>query len=266
MNKMIRRVLGVAVFLGLGASLGNASTISYWVDVFSALTTAQLCAGSCPDHTTATLGTGGGPNISLTVPKLDQADLGNPGHHFELTSVAMTIDWKATGSVTVFNFFNGSVPFNNAQASTLMTLTADGAQVVANGTAASGPGVAVCCNVLNNTPPGFFLGSTTFNGLTGTGSNSQNAADLNFFQGFGGNSFTAGLSTNAVAITGTSSDSNSASLAFQGSGQMGAIATFTYTYTEVVGGAVPEPLTFALVGSSLIGLGMFTRRKRAKKS
>src|SRR5436309_504274 len=102
MKKMIRRFLGVAVLLSVGATLGSASTISYWVDVFSALTTATLCAGACPDHTASTLGTGGGPAISLTVPKLDQTDV-NPGFHLELTNVSMAIDWQATGSVTVFN-------------------------------------------------------------------------------------------------------------------------------------------------------------------
>src|SRR5215472_393967 len=192
MNRMIRRFLGVAVLLGVGASLGSASTISYWVDVFSALTTAQLCSGTCPDHTVATLGTGGGPNITLTVPKFDQTDP-NPGHEFVLTNVAIAIDWKATGTVTVFNFFTSGVPFNNAQASTLMTLTADGTQVVANGAAGSGPRVAACCNIENNTPPGFFLGSTTFSGLTGSGSNSQNSLNFGFFQGFGANTFTANL-------------------------------------------------------------------------
>jgi hypothetical protein len=258
---MFRRLLGVAVLLGAGATLGSASTISYWVDVFSAVTTAQLCAGTCPAFSTSTLGTGGGPTINLTVPKFDQTDP-NPSHMYTLTNVAIAIDWKATGDVTIFNFFSAAVPFTNAQASTLMTLTADGTQVVANGTAATGADIAACCNILNNTPPGLYLGSTTFGGLTGSGSNSQNSLNFGFFQGFGANTFTAGLVTDAVSVSGTSTDAHSSSLAYQGSGQMGAIATFTYTYTEV---ETPEPLTFALVGSSLIGLGLVMRRKRSKK-
>jgi len=211
------------------------------------------------------LADGGGPTVNLTVPKFDQTDP-NPGFHFELSNVAITIDWRATGTVTINNFFNGNVPFNAAQASTLMTLTADGTQVVANGVAGTGPGIAACCNVLNNTPPGFFLGVTTFNGLTGSGSNTQNSGNFGFFQGFGTNNFTAGLTTDAVLIGGTSKDPHASSLAYQGGGQMGAIATFTYTYSEVAGSPVPEPLTFALVGSSLISLGMIARRKRTKKS
>jgi hypothetical protein len=253
----------LAALLGAGAGLGNASTISYWVDVFSALTTAQVCAGTCPDHTSSTVGTGGGPNITLTIPKFDQTDP-NPGHIFSLTNVGITVDWQATGSVTIFNFFTAGVPFNNAQSATLMTLTANGTQVVADGTAATGPGLAACCNTLNNTPPGFFLGSTTFSGLTGSGSNTQNSSNFGLFQGFGANTFTASLSTDAVAITGTSTDPHSTSLAFQGSGQMGAIATVTYTYSEIATPA-PEPVTFTLLGSSLIGLGLVARRKRSKK-
>ncbi|HEY1340111.1 MAG TPA: hypothetical protein VGF59_21510 [Bryobacteraceae bacterium] len=245
-----------------GASVGSASSITYWVDVFSGITTAQACVGTCPDHNSATLGTGGGPNITLTVPKFDQTDP-NPNHHFELTDVAITLDWKATGTVTVFNFFSSAVPFDNAQASTLMTLTADATQVVANGAAGTGPGVAACCNILNNNPPGFFLGQTTFGGLTGNGANTQNSGNLGFFEGFGVNSFAASLATDAVAVTGTSSDTHSSSLAYQGSGQMGAIATFTYTYTEVAGSPAPEPVTFSLAGVALIGLGLVRRSRKA---
>jgi hypothetical protein len=260
MKKLIRRSLGLVALLALGASLGNASQISYWVDVFSALTTAQLCSGSCPGGASSTLGTGGGPNITLTIPKFDQTDP-NPNHVFVLTNVTLALSWQATGSATILNFYNSAVTFNNAQAATLMTLSADGTQVVANGVAATGAGVAVCCNVLNNTPPGFFLGSTTFNGLTGSGSNSQSSPNLAFFEGFGINNFSAGLATDAVAVSGTSADPHSASLAYQGSGQMGAIATITYTYTEA---AVPEPATLGLVGGALAMVGIVIRRKRAR--
>jgi hypothetical protein len=262
MNKMIRRILGVAVLLGVGASLGSASTISYWVDVFNAITTAQQCVGPCPAGSTSTLGAGGGPDITLTIPKFDQTDP-NPGHIFTLTNIAISLDWRATGTAIVDNFFSADIPFTSVQASTLMTLSADGTQVVANGIAGTGAGVAPCCNILRGTP--IFLGETTFSNLSGSGSNSQNSLNFGFFQGFGSNSFTADLATDAVAVNGSSNDPHAKSLRYGGDGNMGAIATFTYSFAEVAAPA-PEPLTFALVGSSLIGLGLVVRRKRAKKA
>jgi hypothetical protein len=245
--------------LCIGASLGSAGTISYWVDVYSAITTAQQCIGPCPSGSTSTLATPGGPDISLTIPKFDQTDA-NPGMTFTLTGVNIALDWRASGDVTVYNlFFNASIPFTTAFAKTDMTLTADGTQVVSQAIAASGPGAAPCCNLL--TSP-FNEGFITLNGLTGSGSDGQNSLNFGFFLDFGNNTFTANLATTSPIIDGISSDLNAGHLAFQGAGQMGAIATVTYSYTEVA----PEPLSFALVGSSLVALGLVVRGKRDKKA
>jgi hypothetical protein len=252
--------------LGFGASIGSASSISYYVDVFSATTAGQLCVGTCPNYTSATLGTGGGPTITLTLPQFNQSGNlaeGTPsaGHIFVLTDVTLGLNWAATGDVTIYNFYSTNVPFTSAQAATLMTLTANSTQVVANGVASTGPGIGICCNIINGTP--IYLGQTNFSGLTGNGVNTQDTLAFAPYEGFGNNTFSASLATNSVAVSGSSTDPHSASLAYQGNGQMGAIMTLTYTYAEQ---AVPEPMTAALSGGALLGLGFIARFKRARKA
>jgi len=235
-------------------------TITYYADVFGGSSLATLCPGNvCPDHTTATLGTGGGAPVLISVPKLDQ-NSAPPGFYYTLTQVAVALDWAATGNITVYNFYSAAVPFNNAYASTLMTLTAGGTQVVGNGVAATGPGSAACCNLVNG--PGVFIGQTNFTSLTGSGANSQNAANLSFFQGAGSGSFNASIQTNPPSPGGTSTDPHASSLAYSGTGQMGAIMTISYTFTQT---AAPEPATLTLMGGALLGLGVFVRRRRVAK-
>lgn len=266
MKNTLRRVLGAAVLLGVSALSASAMTISYYVDVFSTLPngqTGQLCVGPCPT-VPSYLNNGSASNINLTLPQFNQlgnADEGTPSanHIFALTSVALALDWKMVGNVTIYNFYSAPVAYDYAQAFSNMTLTAGGTQVVGAGTATTGSGVAPCCNI-NNTPP--FVGAASFSGVPGSGANSQFAANVSYFEGFGANTFLAGLQTNAIGATGQSSDPHSASLAYAGSGQMGAIMTITYNYTEQF---VPEPGTLALMGSSLIGLSFLVRRKRMAK-
>ena len=271
MTNTIRRVFGVLVLMGGTACLASASSISYYVDVFSALTTGTLCGiGGCPNHTTATLNNGSASNITLTLPQFNQLGNGAEGtpsanHIFTLTSVALALDWKLLGNVTVTNLavspqLPANVAFDNADAFTNMTLNAGGTQVVGAASAGTGAGVALCCNILNG--PSVFVGQFTVTDLTSNGSNSQNAANLAFFQGVTGNNFSAGLATNAISASGTSSDPNSSHLSYGGTGQMGAIMTLTYNYTEA---AVPEPGTFAVMGSALLSLGMLIRRRRNAK-
>lgn len=267
-KNMIRRILGVAALMAFGACVASASTISYWVDVFSGTTTGALCSPSCPPSSGATLATGGGSNVSLTLPQFNQ--LGNGaegtpagGDMFTLTNVALALNWTATGNITVYNFFSSNIPFNNAQADTHMTLTAGSDSVATDGIAATGANTATCCNVINGTP--IFLGQTVFNGLTGNGSTSSNPTDLGFYQGLGANNFSATIATNSVNVTGSSSDPHASSLAYQGNGQMGAIMTVTYTYAEIPI-PVPEPVTGALAGAALLGLGLIKRFKRDRKA
>jgi hypothetical protein len=265
-NKIIRRILGVAVFLSAGAGLAGASTISYYVDVFGLSSNASLCSGPCPNYTASTLGTGSGQTITFTIPQfnvLGNAAEGTPnaGYIFTLTNVALALSWQATGNVTIYNIGSSSnVSYNSATAQTVMTLQADGTQVTALGNATSGAGTVSYNNVASGPP--LNIGDVLLSSLAGNGSNSQNSGNLGYFAGSNNSTYSAGVTINAPLVSGSSSDPNSSHLAFSGSGQIGAIATITYTYTQTL---IPEPMTSAMVGGALLGLGALMRFRRARK-
>jgi hypothetical protein len=265
-NKIIRRVVQAVAVLTVGASVASASTISYYVDVFGGLSNATLCSGPCPTYTSSTLGTGSGQTINFNFPQFNQ--LGNvaegtptPGFIFSLTNVALALNWQATGNITIYNIgSNANVAFNSAKAETVMTLLADGTQVVGLGDASTGAGSVPFNNVL--TAPPINMGDVSFSNLSGNGSNSQSSPNLPFYEGLGNNTFSAGVTIDSSAASGSSSDPNASHLAYQGGGQMGAIATITYTYTQI---PVPEPMSSLLVGGALLGLGVLVRTRRARK-
>lgn len=268
----LRRFLFTAALVLGGASFGNASTLTYWVDVFGggcSGTNNTNCLpgtvqggfttppGSLPAPTTAA------PNATstLAIPQFNQATDPNPGFHYVLTQVALSLNWSATGTVSILDNTNANVSFNSASAQSNMTLQAGTAQVVALGSATQGPGTAVCCNIVNG--PSYF-GMTTFSGLTGTGSASQTPGNLSYFEGFGTGNVTASVATTAVSAGGSSSDPNASHLFYNGNANMGAILEVTYTYTESTN--TPEPATVVLVGGALIGVGLLSRRRFAKRT
>lgn len=251
----MRRFFGGVGFLALTAGLGNASTLTYYVDVFglgtateTVLTTAQLAAP--------------GTHVVLSIPKLNQSSDPNPGHIFVLTAVNLALNYSSLGNIAIDNKFTAPITYTTAFTQADLTLTAGGTQVVAQTKASTGPGTAACCDINVGS---FHYAETLINGLAGSGSNNQNAANLAAFEGFGAGNFSADVLAGPLSATGSSSDPNAANnnLTFGGSGQSGAIMVVTYTFSE---SAVPEPVTTSLVGGALIGLAALARSRRAKRS
>jgi hypothetical protein len=214
------------------------------------------------------LGTGSNQTVFFNIPQFNQ--LGNiaegtptPGYAFTLTSVALSLSWKATGNVTIYNINSTSnVGYSTAFAETTMTLQGpDGQQDVALGYAnAPGNGTVPFNNVQTAPPAIFNIGDLIFTNVSGNGSSSQNGSNLGQYQGFGSGNYSAGVTINSTQVSGTSTDSHSGNLAYQGNGQMGAIATITYTYSEM---PIPEPVTSSLVGGALVGIALIFRKRRA---
>jgi len=207
---------------------------------------------------------GPGTVAILSIPKLNQAggpNEGTPpaGFMWNLTQVALRLDWRADGVVNVVNLsceLGGCANFSFVNASSnvpLLFVGPDTTQVTASGVAGPVSGTAFASNSVPN-------GVNNFPGQSGSGNNTQNASNLSPYEGFGSGNFSASVTAQNQNYSGSSSDPGSAGkIFFGGNSTTGAILSVTYTYEAV---AVPEPLTFGLMGSALVGLAMLVRRKR----
>ena len=251
----MRRFFGGVGLLALTAGLGSASTLTYYIDVFGLGTATQSVL------TSATLADPG-THVVLSIPKLNQNSDPNPGHIYVLDNVNLALNYSALGNIAIDNKFTAPISYTTAFTMADLTVSAGGTQVVAQTKASTGPGTAACCAINVGS---FHFAETLINGLTDSGSNNQNVANLTAFQGFGGGNFSADVLAGALSATGSSSDPNAANnnLTFGGSGQSGAIMVVTYTFSETT---VPEPVTMSLVGGALIGLAAVARARRARSN
>jgi len=277
-DKMIRRFLGLAGAVLMCASLSSASTITYYVDVFG----SGLATTTLPASTTIV---GPGTSVNLNLPQLNQfganAAIGETAppsfYYFALTAVTLTLNWEANGTVVVYNlscFLSTcqDLNFTGAQSSVPVTLTAvSGAiSVTAPGTAGPVSGTALYGFGPHSGGDGGFTNS--YPGETGSGSAVCSSgvgaacipnADLGSFEGNGVLTVTASVNTGSQTATGTQTAGPPNNLSWSGVSSSGAILEVQYTYNQLV---IPEPVTMALVGASLLGLGVMVRRRtrRAK--
>jgi hypothetical protein len=246
-TKMIRRILLAVAMLCFGAMSSQASTITYYVDVFglATATTTPIATAS------ATLGDPG-TSVDFTIPKLNQLSDPNAGYMYVLTAVSITVNWISQGEVDVYNN-SGSTNygFTNASTSIPLTLTVDGVTDSPVATAGPTSGTATHGTV------------TPFGSLSGTGTQTNSSADLAQFQGWGNQTIDANMTSGMFTAGGTGGTGSAGHLFFGGLATAGAVAVFQYTFTEQY---VPEPVTSALVGGALVGVALLARRKRVQKA
>jgi len=254
-TNMIRRVLGGLAVAVLGSSLANASSITWYNNIFIP-----------PDSpTSASSSPVGAPNqystpytATVTIPTFDPST-GNPGTTNQLTSVEIVLNWVASGSVNVFNFDQSSGhSFTAAQSSVPLTITGPDGTVV-NTTAITGPSGPGFVAAAPNCGFPLCASETTVSGLTGSGTANNNVvgAGLNSYYGNGITTLSFNYTSGNATYGGTETG-GSGHLAFGGTGIDGAGIQVTYNYVTV---PTPEPGSFLVLGSALLGLGVLIRKR-----
>ena len=157
-----------------------------------------------------------------------------------LQSIEIIATSSATADVGIFNATASSLSFTNAQATIPVTITTP--LSVVNQTLTAGP-------FSGNAAPG----TNDFPGITGSATYDVLVAAGNFslFEVPGGSN----QSYSVVVGTGNYSGNSSFGLFFGGSATAGGTTQIIYTYNA------PEPLSVALLGLGLAGLGVVRRRR-----
>jgi len=244
-NNTIRRVLGGLAVAVLGSSLANASSITWYNNIFTA-----------PDSpTSASSSPLGAPNqyavpwsSTVTIPTFNQTG-DTPNTYKQLTSVQIVMNWVMTGEVDVFNNSASNLAFTNATGQVPLLITGpDGSSFGATGVAGPISGTANCCNTI-----------TSFPGLTGSGTQNYNVigGGLSSYEAFYNGTQTYSLSFTAQDGT-FGGTGGSGHLFYGGSATTGAGVVVTYNYDVVT---IPEPGSFVMLGSALLGLGVLIRKR-----
>jgi len=226
----------------------------------------QLNASPIFTSQTVVFGPGGAP---LTVP----ANYAVPFALFDsslgtLTSVKVTVATNLLFSLNAQNFdLVNSHPVTQLQGSATTTLNAFSGNIT----------IVMPANVNVPTPPmpttltaygtpGAILTSS----LAGTGSGTFTATSgLGGWQALGGGTDSTNLllTSGSVSVTGVSDGATLPPIGlpavwFSGGATEHGTITITYGYEM----ATPEPISMALVGGSLMGLGLFASRRRQRRS
>ncbi len=165
-----------------------------------------------------------------------------------LTGITISLSYNTTGAVNLFNSATTAQAYTSVETTAALALTAPDALMITTN-AVAGP--------VSGTASGGIV--TAVPGLTGSGMLSLvvSSADWSFFEGTGtfSSSLAAGDFNYSVA--------GSKSLFVQGdTATVGATTTITYAY--VTTSSIPEPATMGLIGSALLGIGFFARRRIKK--
>jgi hypothetical protein len=256
MRSNLRGIILAAAALAVTGT-ASAMSISYSVDIF-----AGGAQQAVPFSQTVTL------------QKFDTM-----GGYRTLNSVTILLSWAASGVIEVSNNDNTGTPnhlpishdFTNAKITVPLSITAPTASIPVNvvlgpasGTAAGATWFTLPSGPMCLAPAGcYFPTVTTVTGLVASSttpvSTSVDPANFGLYEGIGGATFDLTAASTGAAYAGSTDGAGTGHLSFGGTAMAGGTVTVLYDYS----GDVPEPLTFVMVGTALVGIGFFTRRKRA---
>jgi hypothetical protein len=169
-----------------------------------------------------------------------------------LLSVTFQIS-NVNGSVQPQQTNIGTSPytFTNSVATVGLTFTGPDSTVVSASQASSACAGSVPGGTVNTTCP-----TTLFSGLSGP---VITASSLLPYQGAGVGTFNVQASGQLLSASGSGGPGSAGNLFFGGNGTIGGDIIVVFNVQD----GVPEPATFALIGSGLLGLAVLARRRQA---
>ena len=293
---VLRRFLTVLTVAAFSATLGHASTLVYYVNIFdsayndfsspvtSPLSLSALNTGATDGLGITTVPTGGA-STTVSLPQFNQQAM------YTLTSVQLVADWALSATLNAYNSDSTSarnlyggyayadmtisgaglsasgIPQSanvtstqSVPAASAATLTNDSTQLTAGSCTSAHPGAlfvaAGVCVYYAAGTPGTYSNTGSLM-TTGEVDGTLLTSGLGAFESNSPTNLSFSFNTPGVSYACTSDTQ----VTCGASGSGGGVVEIIYNYTDT-----PEPATMGLAGGALVGLVLVARRRRVKKA